>query len=76
MITFENGIDIRAREAVKPTVARFHVSSGNYEYCVIGTDYGHIHTSGGNVRTWGSYSGAYKHARDYQHTANGLYPAE
>lgn len=66
MITFENGIDIRAREAQEPTVARIRVRGDEYRYCVIGTAYGHLHTTGGDVRTWGSYSGAYKASRDYR----------
>ena len=58
MITFEYGLDIRTRQQAKPTVARFRVSGTEYRYIVIGTDYGHIHTTGGDVRTWRSYSGA------------------
>lgn len=38
-----------------PTVAK----CGN-RYCVIGTQYGYLHTSGGYIRTWGSVSGARK----------------
>lgn len=65
MITFEKGIDIRSREPARPTVAKFRVGHV-YRYCVIGTEYGHIHTTGGDVRTWGSYSGARKFARQYR----------
>lgn len=65
MIIFENGLDIRTRQQVKPCVAKFHVSNGEYHYIVIGTDYGHTHTSGGDVRTWKSYSGAYKFLKQY-----------
>ncbi len=65
MTTFETGIDYRARQADKPTVARFNMGSGVYRYCVIGTQYGHIHTTAGDVKTWGSYSGARKAARRY-----------
>lgn len=57
MIAFENGMDGRTRE-VPPQVARFHMGDGTYRYVCIGTDYGYIHTTGGDVRTWGSYSGA------------------
>jgi len=70
MITFENGIDLRARTATKPQVARFRLNrashgkttpnANEYVYCVIGTAYGYIHTSSGTVRTWLSYSGAHK----------------
>ena len=66
MFTFENGIDARARQPSTPTVARFCVSFGVYKYCVIGTVYGYLHTSGGDVRTWYSYSGAYRAAKNYQ----------
>lgn len=65
MITFENGIDIRSREPKKPTVAKLRMRDGNCRYCVIGTQYGHIHTTGGDVRTWGSYSGAYRASKNY-----------
>ena len=58
MITFESGMDIRCREAKEPTVARFRVSGDDYRFIVIGTEYGYIHTSAGDVRTWRSYSGA------------------
>ena len=60
MLTFETGLDIRAREASKPTIARFNMGNGIYKYCIVGTDYGHIHISSGDVRVWGSYQGAYK----------------
>ena len=81
MIVFENGIDIRCREATKPQVAKLRVDNPNcafrqielsngaepvYKFIVIGTQYGHIHTSGGDVRMWGSYSGAYKFLKQYQ----------
>jgi hypothetical protein len=65
MITFRDGIDIRSREPKKPTVAKFYLNREEYAYCVIGTAYGHIHTTGGDVRVWKSKSGAYKAARDY-----------
>lgn len=65
MITFESGIDIRARSVSVPTVARFHVGAGAYRYCVIGTQYGYLRTSGGDVRTWGTYSGARRAALRY-----------
>ena len=65
MKTFENGLDIRTRQQSKPCVARIRVTGSTYKYCVIGTDYGHIHTTGGDVRVWGSYSGAYRAMRNY-----------
>jgi hypothetical protein len=65
MITFEHGLDTRTRRQSKPTVARIRVTGTQYRYCVIGTDYGHIHTTAGDVRTWGSYGGAHKAAKRY-----------
>lgn len=65
MITFENGMDIRCRQADKPSVAKFRVSGTEYRYCVIGTDYGFWHTSGGDVRTWKTASGARKALKRY-----------
>jgi hypothetical protein len=64
MITFEAGLDIRTRQVPKPTVAKLRVGN-DYRYVVIGTDYGHLHTCGGDVRTWGSYSGARRAATTY-----------
>lgn len=65
MITFETGIDIRAREPSAPTVARYRMGDGTYRYVVIGTAYGPIHKTDGSLRTWGSYSGARRFARNY-----------
>lgn len=65
MITFESGIDARCREVKLPTVARFRVNATDWRYIVIGTAYGYLHTSGGDVRTWRSYSGARRAARNY-----------
>jgi hypothetical protein len=65
MITFYSGIDNRARHQAKPTVARFEVTPGKYAFIVIGTEYGHIHTSSGDVRTWASRSGAQRAASRY-----------
>jgi hypothetical protein len=61
MLVFENGMDIRSRTAPVPEVAKFHMGNGVYEFVVIGTQYGHIHTTGGDVRTWKTKSGA-RHA--------------
>ena len=61
MITFEDGLDNRTRGVKKPQVARMRKwRNGPIVYIVIGTPYGHIHTTGGNVAFWNSYSGAYK----------------
>ncbi len=66
MITFENGMDIRCREVSRPQVARFRFSGSEYPFCVIGTDYGYIHTSSGDVRVWKTSSGARKALKRYQ----------
>ena len=66
MITFEHGLDIRTREPRAPTVARFAMGDGTYQFIVIGTAYGHVHTQSGDVRTWQTYSGARRFARSYQ----------
>lgn len=66
MLTFENGLDTRTRQQSKPCVAKFNMGNGVYRYIVIGTDYGHIHTTSGDVRTWGSYSGAWRFIKKYQ----------
>ena len=80
MLTFENGIDYRCRESTTPTVARFRMDNPNdvfrqiqlrngampeYRYIVIGTQYGYIHTIGGDIRTWKTPSGAYKFIKGY-----------
>lgn len=64
MITFTNGLDIRTRQ-VKPQIARFYVTPMDMRYCIIGTEYGHIHTTAGDVRTWRSKAGAYRYLRQY-----------
>ena len=61
MIKFDNGIDGRSRDFNVPTVARF-----GDRFCVVGTEYGHIHTTSGDVKTWGSYSGAYRAMKNYR----------
>ena len=73
MITFEDGIDYRASQPEKPTVARFRVGHGAYEYIVIGTEYGHWHTAGGDVRTWKTASGARKAIKRYIADREGYY---
>lgn len=66
LITFERGMDIRCREPKRPTVARFIFGNGECRFVVIGTDYGYIHNTSGEVRTWRSYSGARRAARAYR----------
>lgn len=58
MIVFETGVDIRCRHVDKPQVAKMQVRKGEYHYIIIGTPYGHLHTSSGDVRTWRTASGA------------------
>jgi hypothetical protein len=65
MLTFENGMDARCRDASTPTVARFHIGAGTYHFCVIGTQYGYLRTSSGDVRTWKTASGARHAIRRY-----------
>lgn len=66
MLVFDNGIDHRARMASAPEVAKFRICGDHYEYCVIGTQYGYIHTSSGTVRTWKTASGARHMIERYQ----------
>ena len=66
MLEFTSGMDIRSREPKTPTVAKFWINDETLAYCIIGTDYGHIHTSDGSVRTWKSYSSARKFAVKYK----------
>lgn len=57
--------DISPRSYAKPTVVRFRTPT-EVRYAVCGTDYGYLHTTGGDVRTWKSYSGARKVAKAYR----------
>jgi hypothetical protein len=67
-------IDINPRAYAKPTVVRFRTPASQFSwapaprvlYAVCGTAYGYLHTTAGDVRTWGSYSGARKAAKAYQ----------
>ena len=65
MITFETGIDARCRLPKAPEVARFVMHPNCVAYCVIGTQYGYWHTTGGDVRTWRTYSGARRALKRY-----------
>lgn len=47
-----------------PTVAKINSIDGTF-YACIGTDYGYIHTTGGEVRLWHSYSGAKRFLNKY-----------
>lgn len=59
-------MDIRCREVTAPQVAKLRIKGSEYRFVVIGTQYGHVHTSAGDIRTWRSYSGAYKFLKQYQ----------
>ena len=65
MITFYGYLDFKVRTATSPTVARFEVLPGVFKFIVIGTTYGHIRTTSGDIRTWASYSGAQRFAKNY-----------
>lgn len=64
MLKFEMFLDHRTRE-VAPQVAML-----DDKYICIGTDYGHIHTASGDIRTWGSYSGARRFLNAYLKARN------
>jgi hypothetical protein len=69
LITFYGGFDSRIRDITVPTVARLAARFGEHtetKYVVVGTAYWYIHTSAGDIRTWNSYSGARKAARNYR----------
>ena len=66
IIFFENGMDARAHNVDKPTVAQMRNGFGELRYCVIGTMYGYARKGTGNIRTWESYSGARRFAREYE----------
>jgi hypothetical protein len=59
-------LDVSPRNYSKPSVVRVTLSPGVVRYVVCGTDYGFLHTANGDVRTWRSYSGARRVARDYR----------
>ncbi len=66
MLHFTNGLDIRTRQQSAPCVAKFDIRPGSTVFVIIGTQYGHIHTTGGDVRTWRTYSGARRFLRAYR----------
>lgn len=73
MIEFDSGMDARCRDPQAPTVARFRVAGNDWRFCVIGTLYGFLHTTGGDVRTWRSYSGARRACVAYRRMHADLY---
>lgn len=54
-----------ARQYTKPTVLRADFGQGT-RYVVVGTAYGYLHTTGGDIKTWLSYSGARRAAKNYR----------
>ena len=60
-------IDFNPHSFKVPTVALvdFGHKDGKPRYCVAGTDYGYLHTTAGDVRTWLGYSGAQRVCRAY-----------
>lgn len=68
MLTFTDHVDARCREPAKPTVAKLLNSADpkDVKYIVVGTQYGYLHTTGGDIRYWRSYSGARRVARNYE----------
>jgi hypothetical protein len=73
ILTLPLWIDVNPRSYTKPTVVRFRTPTSQFSwagpvevlYAVCGTEYGYLHTTGGCVRVWRSYSGAYKAMRKY-----------
>lgn len=66
MLTFHNYIDYQQRMYCKPTVAKLLCTkTAQVKYVVIGTNYGHIRASNGTPKTFDSYSGARRAARNY-----------
>jgi hypothetical protein len=72
-LTTWSGLDKSPYDYKKPTVVRFLSHKKNYSwepeprilFAVVGTEYGYLHTSAGDVRTWCSYSGTRKAAIKY-----------
>jgi hypothetical protein len=60
-----DGSDAKLRSG-EPRVGMIHLYAPftdtivDTKYCLIGTDYGYVHTSAGDVRTWDTISGAKK----------------
>ena len=71
--TIPTWFDIHPREYKKPTIIRFRVPASQFSwgpksqilFAIVGTDYGYLHTTGGDLRTWKSYSGAYRILKQY-----------
>ena len=71
--TIPTWLDIHPREYKKPTIVRVRVPDSPFSwgpksqilFAIVGTDYGYLHTTGGDLRTWKSYSGAYRILKQY-----------
>lgn len=61
-------VNPRAYPHARPLLVDFGHADGRPCWCVVGTDYGFLHTTSGDVRTWGSRSGAARVARQYRQT--------
>lgn len=67
MENYYDAVDIRARKGPM-RIARLHLSGNSMSpkvydtqlYIIVGSEYGYVHTSSGDVRTWETYSGAWK----------------
>ena len=44
----------------------FWITETDLRFAIIWTDYGYLHTTGGNVKTWRSYSGVRRVAKNYK----------
>ena len=60
--------DVNPRDYQNPTalLVDFGHADGAPRWCIVGTTYGFLHTTSGDIRTWRSYSGARRAARSYQ----------
>lgn len=70
LLEFHERIDAATvRFLTTPQVAKLHISNDTggltTYYIVVGTWYGYIHTVAGDIRTWNSYAGARKKAKQY-----------
>lgn len=61
-----NWLELNSRSYAKPTVILVDFGSDTGPlYCVAGCDYGYLHNTSGNVRTWLGKSGATKARNNY-----------
>ncbi len=64
-------VNPRAYPAPRALLVDFGHSDGLPRWCIVGTDYGYLHTTGGDIRTWRSNSGANRAARQYRNAHKG-----